>query len=92
MLCFAVRITGLQKFWEISEILDFLTYREKVNINFVSIANMLSDITILIKTFERPEYLDRLIKSIKLYYPNIKIIVADDSRNPIVRNDVEYHG
>jgi len=39
----------------------------------------LSDITILITTFKRPEALKRLLKSIKKYYPKIKILVNDDS-------------
>jgi hypothetical protein len=36
--------------------------------------------TILIKTFERPETCQRLIDSIRLYYPEIPILVADDSK------------
>ena len=48
-------------------------------------------ITIIIKTFERPDYLDRLIKSIKTYYPTIPIIVADDSEDPKIRTDVRYY-
>jgi glycosyltransferase involved in cell wall biosynthesis len=39
----------------------------------------LSDLTILITTFKRPEALKRLLKSIKEYYPKVKIIVNDDS-------------
>lgn len=35
-------------------------------------------VTILVKTFERPECCVRLIKSIRFYYPTIPIIVADD--------------
>ncbi|HZG57923.1 glycosyltransferase family 2 protein [Paenibacillus sp.] len=48
-------------------------------------------VTAIIKTFERPHCLDRLIASIREYYPEMPIIVADDSRRPAVRNDVEYH-
>ena len=48
-------------------------------------------VTAIIKTFERPHCLDALIKSIKKYYPAMHIIVADDSRHPTVRDDVEYH-
>ncbi len=40
------------------------------------------EITIIIKTFERPQAIRRLIKSIKTQYPQIKIIVADDSYQP----------
>lgn len=43
----------------------------------------LSNLSLLIKTFERPYAVKRLVKSIKRRYPNIKIIVVDDSRKPI---------
>lgn len=39
------------------------------------------DTTIIIKTFERPRNLERLLHSIFAYYPDIDIIVADDSKN-----------
>jgi len=48
-------------------------------------------VTIIVKTFERPDYLERLIKSIKKYYPTITIMVADDSEQPKIRTDVEYY-
>ena len=38
--------------------------------------------TIIIKSFERPKSLLRLIKSIQHHYPGIKIVVADDSATP----------
>lgn len=48
----------------------------------------MDDTTIIIKTIARPQCLDRLIKSIKFYYPYIKIIVGDDGKNPVKRDDV----
>lgn len=36
------------------------------------------DTTCIIKTFNRPACLDQLIQSIRLYYPTIKIIIAND--------------
>lgn len=48
-------------------------------------------VTAIIKTFERSHCVDRLIRSIRRYYPDLPIIVADDSKNPTVRNDVEFH-
>jgi len=39
-------------------------------------------LTAIIKTFERPNILKRLIKSIKRLYPKMKIIVVDDSHKP----------
>ncbi len=32
-----------------------------------------------------------LIKSIKKFYPSLHNIVADDSKSPVHRPDVEYH-
>ncbi len=49
------------------------------------------EVTAIIKTFERKECLDNLINSIKYYYPDLPIIVVDDSKNPTPRQDVEYH-
>lgn len=37
------------------------------------------DITVLIKTFKRKQAVDRLIESIKRYYPDLPILVLDDS-------------
>ena len=39
-------------------------------------------VTVVIKTFERPKELKRLTESIKRFYPDMKIIVVDDSRDP----------
>lgn len=41
------------------------------------------DLTVIIKTFERPTAVHRLYDSIRLYYPELPVIVADDSRQPI---------
>lgn len=48
----------------------------------VKLRGSLDNITIMIKAFERPGCLERLLKSIDKFYPGIKIIVADDSRVP----------
>ncbi len=37
------------------------------------------DVTVLVKTFERPDCLRRLVASIRRYYPRIAIVVVDDS-------------
>lgn len=41
-----------------------------------------SRITCGIKTFERPRSIDRLLSSIYRYYPTIRCVVVDDSRQP----------
>lgn len=41
------------------------------------------NITILIKTFKRPEAYNRLVESIKTFYPDINILTLDDSNEDI---------
>jgi len=48
-----------------------------------------SELTAIIKTFERPKELRRLVKSIRRFYPTMKIIVVDDSREPTHLEGVE---
>ena len=43
-------------------------------------------VSIIVKTFKRYSCLDRLVKSIRKYYPFISIIIADDSPG----NDQNY--
>ena len=50
----------------------------------------LDHVTAIIKTFERPRALQRLIRSIRRYYPRLKIVVGDDSFRPYPRKDVRY--
>lgn len=56
-----------------------------------------NDITILIKTFLRKESLFKLLKSIKKFYPHIKIMIVDDGNKDIGKElkkfdlDIEYH-
>ncbi len=42
----------------------------------------LPQVTAIIKTFERPKILQRLIQSIRYFYPTLKIIIVDDSKSP----------
>lgn len=42
-----------------------------------------SDLTAIIKTFERPRVIKRLIKSIRRFYPELPIILVDDSKTPV---------
>lgn len=41
------------------------------------------DVTILVKTFERPDALRRLLASIRRFYPRMEIVVVDDSAEPL---------
>ncbi|KAF4116342.1 hypothetical protein G5714_003831 [Onychostoma macrolepis] len=52
-----------------------------------------SQVTIVTKTFLRYEELNVLIKSIRMFYPRIKIIIADDSLKPepITEKNIEHY-
>ena len=50
---------------------------------------LLGEITAVIKTFERPDKLGVLLKSIKRLYPTLHVIVVDDSEKPIQIDGVE---
>jgi hypothetical protein len=63
------------------------THHKKPDINEQEFANQ--NLTAVVKTFERPELLKRLIISIKRYYPDLPIIVVDDSKKPTVINGVQ---
>ena len=41
--------------------------------------SLISEVTCVIKSFRRPKSLEKLYKSIRDFYPNIKIVVVDDS-------------
>lgn len=47
------------------------------------------NLTAIIKTFQRPKILKRLVKSLRRMYPNMKVIVVDDSREPEKLEGVE---
>lgn len=44
--------------------------------------HLINKVTAIIKTFERPHKLNILIESIRRMYPELRIIVVDDSRHP----------
>jgi glycosyltransferase involved in cell wall biosynthesis len=41
------------------------------------------EVTVVVKTFQRPDALRRLVASIRRYYPAIRILVVDDSEAPL---------
>lgn len=47
------------------------------------VQNMEENVTICIKSFNRQCKTKRLYKSIRKYYPNIRILIADDSKIPL---------
>ena len=47
------------------------------------VRNMEENVTICIKSFNRQKKTKRLYKSIRKYYPNIRILIADDSKVPL---------
>ena len=55
----------------------------KSNIAIDDIKNVEENVTFIFKSFNRQRQAKRLYSSIKLYYPNAKIIIADDSKTPL---------
>ena len=49
----------------------------------VDVENMEENVTICIKSFNRQRKIKRLYRSIRKYYPNIRILIADDSKVPL---------
>ena len=47
-----------------------------------------SDLTALVKTFERPYVVRRLAASVRWLYPELAIVVVDDSREPVALDGV----
>lgn len=62
--------------------LAWIRGRERKRLPFASTPLVVSELTAIIKTFERPKTLKRLIDSIERCYPNLRVIIADDSRTP----------
>lgn len=50
---------------------------------------LVEQVTAVVKTFERPRVVRRLIRSIRRFYPDLRVIVVDDSRVPIELGGVE---
>jgi glycosyltransferase involved in cell wall biosynthesis len=44
-------------------------------------------LTMVVKTFERPKVLERLLSSVRRVYPRLKVVVVDDSATPCVVED-----
>ena len=65
-----------------------------IYINNRNFDKTLKNVTAIIKTFERVECLYRLLDSIELFYPSLKVIIVDDSRLPLADfnfNSCDYH-
>jgi GT2 family glycosyltransferase len=56
----------------------------------MALPNLASQVTAIVKTFERPRSLDRLVRSLRRYYPTLRVFVGDDSVTPYPRTDVDY--
>lgn len=52
-------------------------------------ASDLAKLTAIIRTFDRPRAVSRLLKSIRRYHPAMKILVADDGVEPTPYNNAE---
>ena len=56
----------------------------------MAVGSLTSQVTAIVKTFERPRSLDRLVRSIRRFYPRLRVIVGDDSVTAYPRSDVDY--
>ncbi len=56
----------------------------------MSTHDVASTVTAIVKTFERPRSLDRLVRSLRARYGRLRVLVGDDSMTPYPRSDVEY--
>ena len=50
----------------------------------------IEQVTAIVKTLERPRSLQKLIHSIRRYYPQMTVLVGDDSKQPCSLPGVEY--
>jgi glycosyltransferase involved in cell wall biosynthesis len=63
----------------------------EVDLEFdITYKDIYDNVTIIIKTFERKYKLKQLVESIKLYYPNIRIIIVDDGQEPESIEGTDY--
>jgi hypothetical protein len=51
--------------------------------------SLLRQLTALVKTFERPRILRRLLASVRRLYPTLEVVVVDDSRTPVPHEGVK---
>ncbi len=49
----------------------------------------LSQLTAIVHSFDQPKSLDRLVRGIRKYYPQLRILVADGSQQPLRRKDID---
>lgn len=67
--------------------IDCLSKRPSPSPKDLSLVN--EQLTAVIKTFERPHILKRLVASIRRMYPDLHLIVVDDSKRPLELEGVE---
>lgn len=46
------------------------------------VTGLAPDVSVIVKTFERPRTLERMVASLRRLHPDLRVIVADDSRSP----------
>lgn len=50
----------------------------------------MKDLTVIVATYERHAYLDRMISSFRNYYPDLSFVVVDSSKLSYSRDDITY--
>ncbi len=69
--------------------LKWVERKERGRLPFTDTPLVNTKLTAIIKTFERPETLQRLLSSLRRCYPDMHVIVADDSHEPQKPDGVE---
>ena len=77
-------------FYHLQDFYFVLTHKlmGKARIQPEDIENVEKHVTFIYKSFNRQKQAKRLYRNIQSYYPNVRIIVADDSRVPLDLPDV----
>ena len=61
----------------------------KAKIDLADIRNVEENITFIYKSFSRQRLASRLYRNIKKYYPEARVIIADDSKEPLEIPDIK---
>ena len=71
---------------------EFSSHQMNIQVTPV-IDSLQKEVSLLIKTHERPGSLDLLVNSIRQYYPTINVLIGDDSKKPTYttkQNNIKY--
>ena len=91
-LAFRLQNSGLAKpLWYAQDALFVIRYHlmGRPHISAEDIRNVETNVTFIFKSFNRQRQARRLCRAIRRYYPNVRIVIADDSRESLVIDGAE---